>query len=887
MNRFDNQNNRSGDKSQVAQPPRWAQHLIRWYCRPDLLEDLQGDLNEYFERNLKTKGPGRARWIYCLDALKFFRLYTIRKPDFLNLFIHWIMIGSYLKTSRRSLVRNKLFSFINIFGLAVSMSVGLLVISLISDFLSYDDFQLKKDRTYRVITSYQNLDEPAVELASTSVKVGQEIRKTVAGIDELTILRNGFSGDAHVGETVVPFEAYWADNSFFKVFSFPLLKGDPATALKEPYSLVLTEKTAKKLFGDVDPLGKFVRFDSLNYTVTGIAKDVPKLSHLRFDALVSFATADALLAKKDPNFHGWENVWQNYVYLVLPSTSDPASLQPTLDKLNAKENAALKNRKFTVALQPLNEVVLSKRLDNSIGPTMRPIAIWILGGLAFIIILSACFNYTNLSIARSLRRSREVGIRKIIGAMKSHVLGQFMAESVIIALMALVFSFGLFLFLRTQFLALDPHIGDLVTLDLSPRIILYFLVFAMVVGLAAGFLPALFFSRINALQVIKDASTVKVFQRISMRKALIVIQYTLSLIFIATTLIGYNQYRGLVLFDLGFTTENILNIRLQGNKGDVLAKELSEIPAVREISQSMMITSLGSIHGTNMKYTDPRDSAMVWLNQVDEHYLPVHNHKLVAGKNFTLRPKKGEESEAIVNEQVLKRFNIAKRDPEKALGNVVTVDGKKLTIVGVLKDFHYGTMDKKIEPVMFRYSADEPWGYLNVKIASTDLPATMASIDKAWRKLDKVHPLEAKFYDDQIEEAYSQFSVMVKVIGFIAFLAICIASLGLFGMVVFTTETRLKEISIRKVLGATEGGLVFLLSRGFLGLLLVASLVALPATYFFFDKVVLTNFAYHQPIGLSELVIGIGLVMLLAFLMIGSQTLKAARNNPAKVLKSE
>ncbi|GAB4014673.1 ABC transporter permease [Spirosoma migulaei] len=887
MNRFDNQNNRSGDKSQVAQPPRWAQRLIRWYCRPDLLEDLQGDLNEYFERNLKTKGPRRARWIYCLDALKFFRLYTIRKPDFLNLFIHWIMIGSYLKTSRRSLVRNKLFSFINIFGLAVSMSVGLLVISLISDFLSYDDFQLKKDRTYRVITSYQNLDEPAVELASTSVKVGQEIRKTVAGIDELTILRNGFSGDAHVGETVVPFDAYWADNSFFKVFSFPLLKGDPATALKEPYSLVLTEKTAKKLFGDVDPLGKFVRFDSLNYTVTGIAKDVPKLSHLRFDALVSFATADALLAKKDPNFYGWENVWQNYVYLVLPSTSDPESLQPTLDKLNAKENAALKNRKFTVALQPLNEVVLSKRLDNSIGPTMRPIAIWILGGLAFIIILSACFNYTNLSIARSLRRSREVGIRKIIGAMKSHVLGQFMAESVIIALMALVFSFGLFLFLRTQFLALDPHIGDLVTLDLSPRIILYFLVFAMVVGLAAGFLPALFFSRINALQVIKDASTVKVFQRISMRKALIVIQYTLSLIFIATTLIGYNQYRGLVLFDLGFTTENILNIRLQGNKGDVLAKELSEIPAVREISQSMMITSLGSIHGTNMKYTDPRDSAMVWLNQVDEHYLPVHNHKLVAGKNFTLRPKKGEESEAIVNEQVLKRFNIAKRDPEKALGNVVTVDGKKLTIVGVLKDFHYGTMDKKIEPVMFRYSADEPWGYLNVKIASTDLPATMASIDKAWRKLDKVHPLEAKFYDDQIEEAYSQFSVMVKVIGFIAFLAICIASLGLFGMVVFTTETRLKEISIRKVLGATEGGLVFLLSRGFLGLLLVASLVALPATYFFFDKVVLTNFAYHQPIGLSELVIGIGLVMLLAFLMIGSQTLKAARNNPAKVLKSE
>ncbi|AKD58649.1 hypothetical protein SD10_19195 [Spirosoma radiotolerans] len=797
------------------------------------------------------------------------------------------MIGSYVKTSRRNLVRNKLFSFINIFGLAVSMSVGLLVIAFIVDLRSYDDFQEKKDRTYRVITTYQELDNAPVDLASTSVKVGKKIRETIAGIQDVTILRNGFSGDAHVNETILPLDALWADNSFFKVFTFPLIEGDPATALTEPYSLVLTEKTAKKLFGDVDPLGKIVRFDTLNYTVTGIAKDVPKLSHIRFEALVSFATADALLAKKDPNFYSWENVWQNYVYIVLPENTTNGPLQASLNDLNTRENAAIKNKRFTVALQPLKEAALGRKLGNSIGPTMIPLVAWILGGLAFVIILSACFNYTNLSIARSLRRSREVGIRKINGALKSHVLGQFMVEAVIISLLALVFSFGLFLFLRTQFLALDSHISDLVSLGLSPRIILYFIGLAVLVGLAAGFFPALFFARINAIKVIKDASSMKVFQRVNMRKALIVIQYTLSLMFIATTLIGYNQYRAFISFDLGFATDNILNIRLQGNKGNVLAKELSGIPAVRDVSQSMMITSLGSMQGSRMKYTDPRDSAMVWLNKVDEHYLPVHNHKLIAGKNFTLRPKKGEESEIIVNEQVLKRFNITKRNPEEALGKLVTVDGKKLAIVGVLKDFHYGTMDQKIEPVMFHYSADEPWGYLNVKIGSTDLPGTMASIENAWRKVDKIHPLDAKFYDDQIELAYNQFSVMVKVIGFIAFLAICIASLGLFGMVVFTTETRLKEISIRKVLGASEAGLIYLLSKGFLTLLMVATLVALPATYLFFDKVVLVNFAYHQPIGLSGLLMGVVIVMFLAFLLIGSQTLKAARRNPAKILKSE
>jgi len=371
-----------------------------------------------------------------------------------------------------------------------------------------------------------------------------------------------------------------------------------------------------------------------------------------------------------------------------------------------------------------------------------------------------------------------------------------------------------------------------------------------------------------------------------MRKGLIVLQYTLSLIFITTAVIGYRQYKSFIRFDLGYSTKNILNIHLQGNKGDLLIKELSELPEVNEISRSLMITSLGSMHGTNMKYKNPDDSARVWMNIVDEHYLPIHQHQFLTGHNFTLRPENGEENEIIVNQQALQRFDIAKRDPVKALGEMVKVDGKELTIVGVLKDFHYGTTEKKIEPVMFRYSAN-PSGYLNLKITSSDLPATMASIDKAWKKIDRVHPLDAVFYDDQIEHAYSQFSVMVKVIGFIAFLAICIASMGLFGMVVFTTETRLKEISIRKVLGANEGSLIYMLSKGFLILLTLSALIALPATYFLFDKVILINFAYHQPIGWMELLAGAIAIGLLAFMMIGSQTLKAARSNPAEVLKSE
>jgi predicted lysophospholipase L1 biosynthesis ABC-type transport system permease subunit len=406
------------------------------------------------------------------------------------------------------------------------------------------------------------------------------------------------------------------------------------------------------------------------------------------------------------------------------------------------------------------------------------------------------------------------------------------------------------------------------------------------VGILAGFLPALFFSRIKAVQVFKDASSIKVFRKLNMRKALILVQYIFSLIFITTTLIGYKQYKGFLAFDLGFSTENILNVKLKGNNSELLIKELSELTGVGKISKSSMITSVGSMHGFYAKYQNMQDSALVWFNSVDEHYLPLHGHELIAGKNFNAKARKEEESEAIVNEQMLKRFNI---DIDKALGEVLTTDtdGKKLTIVGILKDFHYGTVESAIEPVMFRYNFDTSKGYINVSITTTDWPATLAKIEKAWQKIDKVHPLDAKFYDDQIADTYREYSGLVKVVGFLSFLAICISSMGLFGMVVFTTETKLKEISIRKVLGATEKNLVFLLSKGFLLLLIGSALVAIPLTYLVFDQLVLTNFVYHEPIGMVELFTGLLAVMVIAFIMIGSQTLKVARSNMAEVLKNE
>ncbi|MDN5201151.1 ABC transporter permease [Fulvivirgaceae bacterium BMA10] len=870
---------------EVPHPPKWINPLLERVCKPELLEEIEGDLLEYYYLWVERYGTAKANRLYVIHTLKFLRPFALKKSRSKTT-NHFAMFRNYLKTAYRSMARNRLFTTINVMGLAVSMSVGLMMIAFVWDLRSYDNFHENKDRIYRVNTINHPDNGPIMTLASSSAKAGYKIRESISGIDDLTIIRRNFGGDAQIGEKKVPLQGLWADHSFLKVFTFPLLQGDPATALKEPYSLVLTEKGAERLFGETDVLGETVRFDTLDYMVTGIMKDTPKFSHLQFEALVSFSTFELQGSESDHDFFGWKSFYNNYTYLLLSENMTLQTLQANLDRLSEVENAAIENQEINLSIQPLHQIFVGHSLVNEIGPRISIVAIWVLIGLTVIVILSACFNYTNLSIARSMRRSREVGIRKVIGAQRRQVIGQFVAESVLISLFAFVFSFLLFLTLREQFVSIHPFIAHLVSLELSGTLIIYFVTLAVLIGLMAGIFPALFFSRIKALQVLKGVSSLRLFQRINMRKSLIVIQYTFSLIFITSTVIVYAQYKNFVSFDLGFSTENILNIKLQGNKAELLIKELSALPAVSKISQSQLISSLGVGNSAQLKYRDPNDSSSVWKNVVDEHYLPMHGHKFLAGKNFTHKSEHTQQDEVIVNEQLIKQFGIGSLDPDHAIGEIVTLNGKKVTIIGVLKDFHYQTPQHAITPVAILNSAN-PGRYLNLKISTNDLPATLSSIEHIWKQIDDVHLLDAQFYDDQLAYTFSWLLMIIKVIGFIAFLAVCISSLGLFGMVVFTTETKLKEISIRKVLGAGERNLVYLLSKSYVTLLFVSALIALPVTYFFFDKIILTYFAYHQSIHLVELLAGLLGVLVIALIMIGSQTFSAARSNPAQTLRDE
>ncbi len=868
-------------------PPRWADKLLEWYCRPELLEDLQGDLYEYFEKNTQNKGARRARIIYGLDVIKFFKPYTVKKLEILDQITQFTMFKNYFKTSIRSIGRNKLFSAINVFGLAVSMSVCLLMITLFTEVRNYDQFHDDVDHLFRINNVQQYMERDAYRYASTSLYLGNRMREEIPGLSAITLLRRSAGGDVTFGENTFTVDALYADEQFFDVLTFDLTRGNSETALLEPNSIVITEETAEKLFKGEDPLDQMVRLKEKDYKVTGIVKDPPFNSHMKFQALVSLNTLiEEMNADEEvTNWPSFQGMWMNYIYFRTEEGVSTDDIQSRLDLICDEENEKLEHTTITTIIEPVAKIMTGpSNMSNQLGSSMGSEVLWVLAGLSFIVILSAGFNYTNLSIARSLRRSKEVGVRKVVGAKRSQIFNQFIMEATLISLASLVIATFLFYLIKPLFLGINPEIESILKLDLGLEQVIYFALFAIIVGFLAGFLPALFLSKLKAISILKTNSSTKLFSRIALRKSLLVIQFTLSLVFIIAATIANRQFQYALNYDLGFTTENIFNVQLEGNDPMEMAAIFERIPEVEDISKSRFVLSVGSTWGTQMFSEDKLDSATVYYLGIDHNYIPMMKHKLIAGSNFPERDKVENEESIILNETALKKFRLG--TPEEAIGKIVEFDETDMMITGVVEDFNNQTLGSEIRSFAFRHQPQDA-GVLNLKLTSNDIISTREKLKAAWDEHDQVHEFNASFYDDRIEDAYAMFSILFKVVGFLAFLTICIATLGLLGMGVYTAETRLKEISIRKVLGATEKSLVQLLSKSFMFLLVIAAAIAIPIAYFLFDAVILADTAHRAPIGVFELTIGVFIIFAIGFCTIGSQTWKAAKANPANTLRNE
>ncbi len=884
-------------------PPKRAIQFLRWFCREDYLEEIEGDLTEVFIKQAET-APRKAKWKFSWSVIKYFR------PEFMKSFNNSYQLNStgmyknYFKVGIRNILKYKVFSAINIFGLAVAMSVCMLIILMLADQNRYDQFHEKKDRTYRILSDYEGSRQP---YATSPFPLASALKAEYPIVEETTNLTPGVGGDVMYQQKLADMRGYFAEPSFFNIFSFDLEKGDKATALSSPRSMIISSEIAYQLFNDEDPIGKTVEFadrqlpfpqdfDGVgsaavpwgSFTITGVIDESRYVSHLKFDVLVSSSTRQSLVAEKklDDLMDNWEWYFRTYTFALLQNGKNSDDLSTALTNLVAHKYVNITSEQtkgFKLLPQKLGDVALGLT-GNDTNNRLPLIAYYFLSLLALVIMISACLNYTNLSIARALTRAKEIGVRKVTGALRKNLIFQFLSESIITALLALVMAILMLLILAPAFKGLWVNKYLNFELPSIPSVYLIFLGFALVIGLLAGLYPALYLSKHQPINALKNLSH-ETPGKLGMRKVLGVSQFVISLLFITTSILIYNQFKHFISFDYGFSTHNIVNIELQGIDPEKLSNELQSVTGVTTISASDVIPAAGRSNGNEVRKAGSTDE--YYSNDLllaDENFMDNLGIKLIAGRNFM---HKEPAENILVNEAMVKQLGF--KHSSEIVGEILETKwgGEQFKVIGVVKDFRYRLLvnEHEIKPMMAR-NQPEHFEYLNVKLSSTDLMSTMASLESTWKKLDPLHPFKYEFFDDQLQATHHAIFDIVAILGFISFLAIVIACLGLLGMATYTAERKTKEVGIRKILGAGDYSIALLLSKGFLRMLAVSVLIGAPLSYLI-NNLWLQEFPNRVEFGFGTVILGTFILLVLGILTIGSQTLRASKNNPVDALKMD
>ncbi|MEQ9424619.1 MAG: ABC transporter permease [Cyclobacteriaceae bacterium] len=879
-------------------PPKRAQKFLRWFCDEAWLDELLGDLEEEFIDDVKSIGRRKAVLNYYWQVALLLRPHILRRSQTRNT---PIMLKNYLKSAYRNLLTNKVYSAINISGLTVGIACCMLISIYVNDEMSYDKFFNDSDRIYRVAlervypTNTRYFGSSPVNLAPTLIDNYPEVE--VAGRLHKLFFQNEVVVD--LGDRQFIEKKYlFADNNFFKVFSFDYLEGDATSALDGPNKIVLTKSTAQRFYGEEQALGKTYNIDTSTYIISAVIEDLPVNSHMSFDILGSIHSLPFLEQAAETN--SWINPWL-MTYVKLRNDADPAAFEAKLPEMVKSYGLASilsqlqispddypnSGHGFNYFLQPLEDIHLKSNLSVELQANSDIMYVYLLIAVVAFILLISCINFINLATARSAERAKEVGVRKVMGSTRSLLVKQFLTESNLIALIALVLAIALVWLVMPYFNALvgkELSLGVLV----NPTVIAAILTFILLVGTLAGLYPALVISSINSALVLKGKYRTSS-KGVWLRNGLIIFQFFISITMISGTLMLNKQMNYMRNKQLGFQKENVISIRqtqVIGDQAGVFREELLKIDGVDEASFAFALP--GEFIGNLIVNTEDPETPQIrtFTNTFDDYYINALNLEVISGRDF----------ERSFNDSL----NVLINETTAALTGYVDPIGKKLknpspqqnqvpefTIVGVVKDFHHQSLHTEIPPmIFFNTNARLALPSLAVKINTTNTLSVLNQIEELWVQFESERPISYAFLDENLDRLYQADLQTGKIFSLFTIVTIIMACVGLFGLAAYVTQQRTKEIGVRKVLGASVGGIILLLSKDFTKLIGFAFLLSLPIVWFGMNEW-LNNFAYRTGVDpLTLLAAGI-LTLVLAWATISYYSIKIAVLNPVKSLRSE
>lgn len=802
------------------------------------------------------------------------------------------MFKNYFKIAVRNLTKNKAFTLINIFGLAIGLTCFMFMAAFVFNELSYDKYPAQARNIYRVILSVTGNGDLAA-YPMVDVAVGEGMKNAFPEIKATTRLAPVTDFIKYNDKQFKEEKIAFADSNFLQMFCIPLIEGDTRTALVQPNSLVVSSAFAKKYFGNEDAVGKSLSVGTVHqlYKVTGVFGEIPENSHFHFDAFLSLTS-----------WHLTRQTWSNvgfYTYLLLNKNTDPKKLEKKFPELVAEHvvpeiqhdmgvslpEAEKSINTFVFSLQPLTDIHLYSHTKYELEPNGNIQYVYIFSALALFILLLACVNFTNLSTAKAAKRAREVGIRKVMGSMKKNLVIQFLSESVLLTLLSMLIAFGLLFLLLPYFNQLaDRQIPF--RFFISYQCILAMVSLMFITGIVAGIYPAFFLASFNTIKVLKGAAS-KGSQRNQLRSSLVVFQFFVSIALIIATIIVYQQLYFMQNKNLGYDKEQVLflpDARLLGKNQAAFKQQLSQNKNVIASSISRSAPGLPFMDGTEIYPKNENGNGKeihANIYHVDEDYLKTLGIKIIGGRNFS-RNFPTDSGAVVINQAMVRELGWNRTNP---IGKTIVRSGQQqFEVIGVVADFNYASAKQEIAPLMMMLGNN--YGGLVIKINTTDVKGFLSDLKKEWDSFNPEGALDYTFLDDNFAKLYASEIRAQKIFSVFAIIAIIIASLGLFGLSAFVIEQRTKEIGIRKVLGASIQNVLLLVSKDFLLLVGIAFLISVPVTWWAMHNW-LQDFAYRVNIQWWVFLLAGSIAILISALTISFQAIKAAVANPVKSLRTE